>query len=152
MTPERDDVSCCIYAVALAAATLAATTAGALVDMLGFRSATLALNIGVGGITFTGVNKIEFVLQHGNLSDGSDLANVTDADIINIDSVAPASVTNGIIRSLTAAKAAADVQKVGYIGGKRYLKLTPTFSGTHGSGTAMAASVELEGGDYQRVA
>lgn len=153
MTPERDAVSCCQYAVAIDPAVYSADQAGSLLDVRGARAATIILAIGAGGITFTGTNKIEFVLQHGNASDGSDLANVTDDDILNIDSVAPASVTTtGIVRALAAAHAAADVQKIGYIGGKAYLKLTADFSGTHGVGTPLSAVVELEDLEIQRVA
>lgn len=153
MTPERDAVSCCKLSVALGPATYSADQAGSLVDMRDYRAATLILAIGVGGITFDSTNKVEFVLKHGNAADGSDLAVVTDDDILNIDSVAPASVsTTGIVRSLTAAHAAATVQKIGYIGGKRYMKLTAEFSGTHGTGTPMAAVVELRDGEFDRVA
>jgi hypothetical protein len=153
MTPERDAVSRAKMSVALAPAVYAADQDGSLVDLRGYRSATLALLIGVGGITFSGTNKVEFVLKHGNASDGSDLAVVTDDDIINIDSVAPASVsTTGIIRALTAAHAAATVQKIGYIGGKAYLRLTADFSGTHGTGTPIGALVELRNGEFDRVA
>jgi hypothetical protein len=124
MTPERDAVSTCKVVQALVPAVYAADQLGDLVDMRDYKSATLFLHIGVGGITFTGTNKIEFILQAGNASDGSDLANVVDDDVINIDSVAPGSISNGIIRALVAAHAAGDVQKIGYIGGKRYLKMT----------------------------
>ena len=143
MTPERDSATEITLSVASAPAVLAATTAGPLVDCMGFRSATVLINIGVGGITFTGTNRVDFELQAGDASDGSDLADVTDADLIK-DAFCPATVAGGIVRSLTSAHAAADVQKVGYIGGKRYLKLIPTFGGTHGTGTPIAASIVLE--------
>lgn len=152
MTPERDGVSEMAVAVALAPAVYTADSNGPLVDMRDWRKATLVLSIGVGGITFSGVNRIDFVLMAGNDAGGSDLANVTADDIINIDSVAPVSVTNGIVRSLTAAHAAATAQKIGYIGGKRYLRLTADFSGTHGTGTPIAAVVVEEDGEIQRVA
>jgi hypothetical protein len=48
-------------------------------------------------------------------------------------------ITNGIIKSLVAAHAAAAVYRYGYKGGKRYLKLLADFSGTHGTGTPIAA-------------
>jgi hypothetical protein len=44
--------------------------------------------------------------------------------------------TGGIVKSLIAAHAAADTTEVGYIGGKRYLKVLADFSGTHGTGHA----------------
>ena len=102
------------------------------VDLLGFRAAMVLLYIGIGGITFTGVNKIEFILEHSN--DNSAWAAVTQADVLGATVAA-----GGIVRSLVAAKAAADVQEISYIGGRRYVRLTPDFSGTHGTGTPMTA-------------
>lgn len=140
MTPNRD----CFYELALASlidpATLAADNTPAAVDMLGYQGATLSLGIGVGGITFTGTNKIEFVLTHSD--DGTTYTNVTDDDVIK-DSYCPTTISNGIIRSLTAAHAAATRQKLGYIGGKRYLKLLADFGGTHGAGTPISATLIL---------
>lgn len=140
MTPERDNASGLFPAEAVAPGTYSADQAGALIDLLGFASACLLIQIGAGGIVFTNANKIELVLSHGNLADGSDLTPVTDSDLI-LDSLAPASVAAGIIRSLTAAKAASDVQKVGYVGGRRFLKLVADFSGAHATGTSIAANI-----------
>lgn len=117
-------------------AVLAADSTPAALDLQGYNAAEILLSIGVGGITFDTTNKIEFVLTHSD--DNSTYTNVADADVLK-DGKAPTSISNGIIRSLTAAKAAADVQKLGYIGGKRYLKLLADFSGTHGTGTAISA-------------
>lgn len=58
MTPERDAVSCCSYVSAIAPAVYAADQAGSLVDCRDYRAATVLLHIGVGGITFSGTNKI----------------------------------------------------------------------------------------------
>jgi hypothetical protein len=90
--------------------------------------------IGVGGITFSGVNKIEFVLTHSD--DDSSYAAVTDADMLGVTGI-----VTGIIKSLIVAHAAAAVYRFGYVGGKRYLKLLADFSGTHGTGTALQAAV-----------
>lgn len=86
----------------------------------------LALHIGVGGITFTGTNKIEFVLTHSD----DDVQGVTG-------------VTNGIVKALKTAHAAAAVTKIGYIGYRRYLKVLADFSGTHGTGTPIAVAAIL---------
>jgi hypothetical protein len=102
------------------------------VDLLGFRAAMVLLYIGIGGITFTGTNKIEFVLEHSN--DNSTWNAVAQADVLG-----PTVAAGGIVRSLVAAKAAADVQEISYIGGRRYVRLTPDFSGTHATGTPMTA-------------
>jgi hypothetical protein len=138
MTPERDILSSLFPVIALDPATYAADNTPAAIDLLGYGAALLHLAIGVGGITFSGTNKIEFVLTHSD--DGTTYSNVTDDDVIK-DSLAPATITSGIIRSLTAAHAAATLQKLGYVGGKRYLKLLADFSGTHGTGTPISANV-----------
>jgi hypothetical protein len=146
MTPERDGATEKSVAVVIDASTLSADNTPSAVDLLGYREATLLLHIGAGGITFSGTNKIEFVLTHSD--DNSSYSNVTDSDVI-LDSLGPTSITSGIVRSLTSAHATADVQKIGYIGGKRYIKLLADFSGTHGTGTPVAASVVRECANYE---
>ncbi len=104
------------------------------VDLLGFRAAMVLLYIGIGGITFTTTNKIEYILEHSN--DNTNWTAVVQADVLG-----PTVAAGGIVRSLVAAKAAADVQEISYIGGRRYVRLTPDFSGTHATGTPMTAFV-----------
>ena len=123
MTPERDSFSEDGAAIVIAPAVLAADNTPDAIDMLGWRGATLLLTIGAGGITFSDTNKIEFVLTHSY--DGTEYVPVTSDDIIT-DDLAPATITNGIIRALTAAKAAADLQRVGYIGGGMLKRESPT--------------------------
>jgi hypothetical protein len=104
------------------------------VDLLGYRSAMVMIWVGVGGITFSGTNRVDFVLEHS--TDNSAWAAVAQADIVG------ATVTaGGIVRSLIAAKAAIDAApaKLSYVGGRRYIRLTADFSGTHGAGTPMTA-------------
>jgi hypothetical protein len=115
-------------------AVYAADNTPAAIDLLGFDSAAIALHVGVGGITFNGTNKVEFILTHSD--DDATYAAVVADDVQGVDSVA-----SGIIKALKTAHAAADVTKVGYVGGKRYLKLLADFSGTHGTGTPIAALV-----------
>jgi hypothetical protein len=119
-------------ATMIAPITATADTTPISIDLLGFRAAMVMLYIGVGGITFTTTNKIEFVLEHSN--DNSTWAAVEQRDVVGA-TVA----TGGIVRALVAAKAAADIQEMSYIGGRRYIRLTADFSGTHGTGTAMTA-------------
>lgn len=108
------------------------------IDTDGFRAATIETNVGVGGITFDGTNKVEFKLYHGADTTFGNATAVEAADV-----VMPFGETlgaGGIIRSLIAAKAAADteVHTVGYVGKERYLYVLADFSGTHGAGTAIA--------------
>lgn len=118
----------------IAAAVLSADNTPVAVDLQGFDAAEIVLAIGIGGITFSGTNKIEFVLTHSD--DGTTYSNVADADLLGVSGT-----SNGIIKSLTAAHTAGAHYRFGYKGGKRYLKLLADFSGTHGSGTPISASV-----------
>lgn len=119
-------------AVLIGAATLAADNTPGAVDLAGFQSALVLISVGVGGITFSGTNKIEFKLTHSD--DDQTYTAVAQKDVAGVTVG-----TGGIVRSLTAAHAAASVTKVGYNGGKRYIKLLADFSGTHGTGTPISA-------------
>lgn len=130
----RDMHSGISVATLIGSATLAADNTPAAVDLAGFQSAEIVLAIGVGGITFSGTNKIEFVLTHSD--DDSTYTPVADADLLGVSGI-----SGGIIKSLIAAHAAAASYRFGYKGGKRYLKLLADFSGTHGTGTPIAATV-----------
>jgi hypothetical protein len=132
----RDMYSLTEPVVSLGAAVRSADANGTGVDLRGFGAATILLNIGVGGITFDATNKIEFVLQESD--DDSTYTAVAATDVIVPSSV---TVTSGIVRSLVAAHAAAAVYRVGYIGTKRYIRVAADFSGTHGTGTPIAATV-----------
>jgi len=144
MTPNRDDATEKVVVSVIDAAVLAADNTPAAIALEGFQAATLLIHTGVGGITFSGTNKIEYVLTH-SLDNGSTYVNITADDLI-LDSYAPSTITSGIVRSLVAAHAAATVQKVGYIGGGSHIKLLADFSGTHGTGTPISATLVKEDG------
>ena len=114
-------------------AVIAADSTPVAVDLAGYKGAEIILCIGIGGITFSGANKIEFVLTHSH--DDSVYANVVDADMLGC-----APISNGIIKALTSAHAAAAMYRFGYVGPRRYLKLLADFTGTHGTGTSLAAA------------
>ena len=121
-------------ALAIGAVVLAADNTPAAIDLQGYSGAEIVISVGIGGITFSGTNKIEFVLTESD--DDSTYNNVVDADMLGVSSI-----TGGIIKSLVAAHAAASISRFGYIGGKRYLKVLADFSGTHGTGTPIAVNV-----------
>jgi len=106
----------------------------AAIDIGNFGGAIILIMVGIGGITFTADNKVEFKLTHSD--DDSTYTAVAQGDVNGVTVG-----TGGIVRSLVAAHAAATLTKVGYHGGKRYLKLLADFSGTHGAGTPMSAVV-----------
>lgn len=135
----RDHVSDVGLAVLLASATYAADSTPASIDLAGYDGCTIVIEVGVGGITFSGSNKVEFALTESD--DDSTYTNVAAADLVH----APVTVTSGIIYNLIAAHAAATAVRIGYIGKKRYLKLLADFSGTHGTGTPMSAVAVLAG-------
>lgn len=113
---------------------LSADNTPAAIDLKGIGGAEIILGIGIGGITFDGTNKIEFKLTHSD--DDVTYSNVADADLLGVSGT-----SNGIIKSLVAAHAAANVYRFGYKGSKRYLKLLADFSGTHGAGTPLFAAL-----------
>lgn len=119
---------------AIGAVVLAADNTPPAIDLQGYNGAEIVLAIGIGGITFSGTNKIEFKVTHSD--DDSTYTDVTDADMLGVSSI-----SSGIIKSLVAAHAAAAVYRYGYRGNKRYLKILADFSGTHGAGTPIAAMV-----------
>ncbi|MBI1209661.1 MAG: hypothetical protein GC191_20555 [Azospirillum sp.] len=122
--------------LAIGPATLAADNTPAAIDLLGFNAAAVLVQVGAGGITFDSTNKVEFKLKHGDDSTVGNHAAVDQDDVVGV-TVA----TGGIVKSLVAAHAAADVTKLSYIGGKRYLSVLADFSGTHGAGTPIAVTV-----------
>jgi hypothetical protein len=135
----RDLHSKIALAVLIAAQTAAADTTPVAVDRQGYEAVEIALLIGVGGITFSGTNKIEFVLEHSD--DNSTWTKVADKDLLGVSGT-----SNGIIKALVAAHAAGNNYRFGYKGNKRYVRLTADFSGTHGTGTPIAASAILSRG------
>jgi len=114
-------------------AVMTADNAEITVDLQGCDGCEIVLMVGVGGITFNGTNKIEFVLNESD--DDSTYTAVPDGLVNGVDGT----MTDGIIKALTAAHAAAAVYRFGYVGYKRYLQLLADFSGTHGTGTPISA-------------
>lgn len=122
----------------LAPAVRTADVTSSAIDLAGYDAATVEIHLAAGGITFDTTNKIEFTITHCDTSGGT-YDDVTDADVI-----LPAGrsvLTGGIVKSLIAAAAAASVDRIGYIGNRRYIKVTADFSGTHGVGTGIAVSL-----------
>lgn len=118
--------------VAIAAASLNADPTPPAIDRRGFDAVEFLLSIGVGGITFDATNKVEFKLTHSD--DDTTYVAVVQDDVLGVTVGA-----GGIVKSLIAAHAAGAAYRFGYKGGRRYLKLLPDFSGTHGTATPISA-------------
>lgn len=131
----KDIHSALLAVAAFGPVVLAADNTPVAIDLQGYNSAEILLAIGIGGITFDGSNKIEFKLTHSD--DDATYSAVDIDDMLGLASVG----SGGIIKSLVVAHAAAAVYRFGYKGGKRYLKILADFTGTHGSGTPLAAIV-----------
>ena len=133
----RDHVTNFGTAILIGSASYSADTTPASIDLAGYDGCTILIEVGAGGITFSGSNKVEFVLTESD--DDSSFTAVAAADVLH----APVTVTSGIIYNLIAAHASATVTRIGYIGKKRYLKLLADFTGTHGAGTPISAVAVL---------
>lgn len=128
-------------------ATLTADNTPAALDLIGFNAALILIQVGVGGITFDGSNKIEFKVTHSD--DDSTYVAVAAADVV-LGQNADASVgTGGIVRSLVAAHGAISSAEISYVGGKRYLKVLADFTGTHGTGTPICVTLVKGHGSVQ---
>lgn len=121
----------------LTPAILDTDTESSAIDLQGHYAASLIVTVGAGGITFDESNKLEFILTHSDDNVSYEAVDATDVD--KIDTVE----TGGIVLAFTSEHAAASAYVVNYVGGRRYVKLKADFTGTHGTGTPVAAVVAL---------
>ena len=82
---KKDLLETTAVKTALPAAVYAADNTPAAVDISNFASAIVSLSIGIGGITFSTTNKVEFKLTHSN--DNSNYAAVELADVTGLTAV-----------------------------------------------------------------
>lgn len=118
---------------ALPAKAYAADETGVTIDRRGFGTVGFTLAMGVGGISFTNTNRIDFILQHSE--NGTDWTPVPGEQIGGVD----ADADDGIVRSQRTAHAAPTVQAFDYLGSARYVRLSADFNGTHAEPTPFAA-------------
>jgi hypothetical protein len=143
------DLHSAIHVVPVAIAALSADNTPVAIDLQGYNSAEILLCVGIGGVAFSGTNKIEFKLTHaddkadGSSPDNNGFSAVGIDDVLGVQAVGE----GGIIKDLTSEHAAAAVYRIGYKGNKRWLKLLADFSGTHGTATPLSLLV-VRGGGY----
>ena len=130
------DLSNNIVGVAsIAPVVLASDTDGTGVDLQGFESATVVLSVGIEGVTLSTTIKIEFELEES--TDNSTFTDVTSATSVTETSVG----TGGLFFTADGNADIPAVTTIGYVGGARYIRVVANFSGTHGTGTPISATV-----------
>ena len=110
-------------------------TNGTGVDLQFFESATAVVDTGVEGDTLSSTVKIDFKLEDSD--DDSTYTAVTSSLHVTDGSVD----SNGIFLTLDANAETPQVTSIGYVGGKRYLRVVADFTGTHSNGTPIAATI-----------
>jgi len=109
------------------------------VDLKGFEEATAIVDVGAEGDTLSGSVYFEISLEHSD--DDSTYTDCVQADIIN-GTIAAGGIwlkldgTTGGDPDTTGGN-----WQVGYVGGKRYLRLVLAKTGTHSTGTPIAGVI-----------
>lgn len=119
----------------IAPAVLDADANGTGVDIAGYENVAIVVDSGVEGITLSGTNKIEFELEHSD-----DNSTWVDAESADVNGSLGA---NGLFLTLDDNAESPQISEIEYLGSKRYVRVVANFSGTHGTGTPISASVIL---------
>lgn len=122
----------------IAPSSLSADNTPAALSIEGFRNIEVVVGVGVGGVTFSATDKVEFKLRDGDGTVGNHAA-VDAVDVVMETGETLGS--NGIIRSLIAAHAAGTGKRVSYVGDGTHLSCLADFSGTHGTATPIYVAV-----------
>jgi len=102
------------------------TTSGAIIDTAGFES-------------------IEFVIQSGTLTDGSYAPTITEGNESNLSDGSATAAADLLGTAAAATFVAADdnaAKKIGYKGGKRYVRLNVVSTGVTTGGTLSAVAIK----------
>lgn len=119
----------------LAPAVRTADANGDGVDRQFYEGVTIVVDTGAEGITLSSTNKIEFELEHSD--DDSTYSDMSSSDVNGTLG------TNGLFLTLDADAETPQISEIEYVGAKRYVRVVANFSGTHGTGTPIGASVIL---------
>lgn len=126
-------------AVSLVSAVRTGAGNGTGVDLQGYESATLIADVGAEGITLNGTNYFELSLEHSD--DNSTFSDVAQADIVD------GTISSGGIWLKLDGTAggnpdtAGEIYRVGYVGGKRYIRGVIAIGGSHSTGTPIGMFV-----------
>ena len=128
----RDLANRVVQTAVLAPVVQNATVTSSAIDLEGFNSAMISVATGVEGVTLSGSVFWTFILQHSD--DNSTYTVVSSSKDVTDGSID----SNGIFLTLDDNAETPQVSGIGYIGGKRYLKVITTKTGTMSTGTAMS--------------
>ena len=109
------------------------------IDLQGFEEATAVVSVGAEGDTLSGSVYFEVSLEHSD--DDATYTDVVQADIVN-GTIAAGGIwlkldgTTGGNPDTTG-----DQWQVGYVGGKRYVRLVLAKAGTHSTGTPISGMI-----------
>ena len=126
-------------AVSLAAAVRTAAANGTGVDLQGYESATVLVDVGAEGDTLSGSVYFEVSLEESD--DNSTFTDVAQAGIVDGTIAA-----GGIFLKLDGTAGgdpdtSGGIFRVGYVGGKRYIRVVLAKTGSHSNGTPIGAMV-----------
>ena len=119
--------------------TLSADNTPAAIDIRGFDGIELIFGVGDDGVTFSETDKLEIEVSHSD--DNVSYSRPTADDFLGEVAVSDGTSGYSKVLAFIAAHATANVYRLGYVGGKRYLKILFNFSGTHNTGTPLFAIV-----------
>lgn len=125
--------------VSLAAAVRTAAANGTGVDLQGYESATVLVDVGAEGDTLSSSVHFEVSLEESD--DNSTFTDVAQAGIVDGTIAA-----GGIFLKLDGTAGgnpdtAGGIFRVGYVGGKRYIRVVLAKTGSHSNGTPIGAMV-----------
>jgi hypothetical protein len=109
------------------------------VDLQGYESATVLVDVGAEGDTLSGSVYFEISLEHSD--DDSTYTDCAQADIID------GTISSGGIWLMLDGSTGGNpdstggIFRVGYVGGKRYIRVVLAKTGTHSNGTPIGAMV-----------
>jgi len=118
--------------VVVAPVVVTGDTNGTGVDLQGFSSCQLSVSTGVEGDTLSGSVKFEFYLEDSD--DNSSFSAVTS----NVNTTGKGVDGSGVFLLLDSNGETPQITTIGYIGGKRYVRVRIDATGTHSNGTPMS--------------
>jgi len=109
------------------------------IDLQGFEEATAVVSVGAEGDTLSGSVYFEISLEHSD--DDSTYTDCVQADIVN-GTIASGGIWLKLDGTTGGDPDSAGGQwQVGYVGGKRYVRLVLAKSGTHSNGTPISGMI-----------